>query len=218
VALDREEIVVLTPRDRILFADIRKIPLLFGGRAPFNLDAVLAAAAALFVQDIPLETIERGLLTFHPSPDMLPGRMNLIDVGGFQVLLDYAHNAVGFQALRDFLASDERTKLGVIDAAGDRSDEEIRMLGKLAAETYDELFLYEGFDRRGRKSGEVLNLLAEGALEAGFPEGRLSRFDDPQAAWQAALGKGRPDLLVVLLSPRSRRTLEIIETSCLPSS
>jgi cyanophycin synthetase len=136
--------------------------------------------------------------------------MNLLKVKDFEVLLDYAHNAASFASLQAFLRQVPGEKLGVLDAAGDRSDEEIRALGALAGRTYDEIYLFEGYDLRGRSEGEVLRLLREGVLSSGLPEGRLREFRDPEEAWRRALLKGKPGRLVVILSPRAEATLQVI--------
>lgn len=210
VVLDGERVVVLDGKRRIVLLPLAGIPLAFGGRASVNIDALLAATAALYAHGLSQETIGEGLRTFLPDPEHLPGRMNLLTVKDFEVLLDYAHNAASFGSLQAFLQQMPGEKLGVLDAAGDRSDEEIRALGALAGRTYDEIYLYEGYDQRGRPDGEILRLLREGVLSAGFPEPRLKTFHDPGEAWRKALMKGRPGRLIVILSPRAEATLEVI--------
>ena len=212
VVLEGERMVILDGPRRIVLAPLSDIPLAFAGRASINIDALLAATAALHAHGLPQETLLEGLRTFLPDPEHLPGRMNLLKVKDFEVLLDYAHNAASFGSLRAFLGQIPGEKLGVLDAAGDRSDEEIRALGLLAGQTYDEIYLYEGYDLRGRPEGEVLRLLREGVLSAGFSEARLKTFTDPEEAWRKALMKGRPGKLIVILSPRAEETLRVIRS------
>jgi cyanophycin synthetase len=210
VVLDGDRVVVLDGPRRMVLMPLAEIPLAFAGRASINIDALLAATAALHAHGLAPEAIREGLRSFLPDPEHLPGRMNLLKVKDFEVLLDYAHNAASFASLQAFLRQVSGEKLGVLDAAGDRSDEEIRALGAMAGRTYDEIYLFEGYDLRGRAEGEVLRLLREGVLSSGFPEGRLREFRDPEAAWRMALVKGRPGRLVVILSPRAEATLQVI--------
>jgi len=205
--LDRGRLVLLDHRDRVEVADLADLPLSLGGRARANLDNLLAATLALHAHGVPLEAIRRGLLSFCPDPERLPGRMNLLPRGDGEVLVDYAHNRRSFELLRDFLAQLPGRKVAALDAAGDRSDEEIVALGRLAATTYDELYLYEDLDRRGREPGEILDLLARGAAAAGFDAGKTHRFAGPAEAWAAALERGGRHTLVVLLTERSHDAL-----------
>jgi cyanophycin synthetase len=56
----------------------------------------------------------------------------------FQVMVDYAHNTAGFQALGKFLEKIEaQPKIGIIAGVGDRRDEDIFNLGKQAAHMFD---------------------------------------------------------------------------------
>ncbi len=210
VVLEGERVVILDGPRRVVLAALADIPLAFAGRASINIDALLAATAALYAHGLGQETLLEGLRTFLPDPEHLPGRMNLLKVKDFEVLLDYAHNAASFGSLQAFLRQVPGEKLGVLDAAGDRSDEEIRALGTLAGATYDEIYLYEGYDLRGRPEGEVLRLLREGVLASGFAAARLKTFTDPGEAWRKALMKGKPGRLIVILSPRAEATLQVI--------
>lgn len=205
--LDRGRLTLLDHHDRVEVANLADLPLSLGGLARANLDNLLAATLALHAHGIPLDAIRRGLLSFRPDPEGLPGRMNLLRRGDGEVLVDYAHNRRSFELLRDFLAQLPGRKVGALDAAGDRTDAEIIALGHLAATTYDELFLYEDPDRRGREAGEIVDLLARGAVAAGFDAGRIHRCAGPAEAWAAALERGDRDTLVVLLTERSRDAL-----------
>ncbi|MCP4216397.1 MAG: cyanophycin synthetase [bacterium] len=190
---------------------INDIPLTFQGNATFNYDNILAAAAALITFGIDIEIIREGLKTFVPSPSTLVGRMNLIQFDDFNVLLDYAHNHAGFKGIREYLASSDLYKIGVIDAPGDRSDENIRELGKIAGNTYDEIYVYEGYDQRGRRENEIVNLLRDGILAAGFAADKIQTFNVPLEAWEKALKQGEKGKIIVILSGRSEKTLHIIE-------
>ena len=211
VAIDRDSIFILDGSDKIRFLDLKEIPLTFDGKAKVNFDNILATIAALYAFGIDVDIIRKGLSEYYPNTKELPGRMNLIRVKNFDVLIDYAHSKVAFDYLKDFLGNFDEEKIGVLDAAGDRSDEEIKTLGRLAGETYNRIIFYEGIDCRGRKQGEIVNLLKQGALSAGFDESKISLFSKPKEAWEFALSLGGQGKIIVILTPTAEKTLEVID-------
>ncbi len=196
---------------RIRLFDIRELPLCYGGRAELNYDAILASAAALMAYGLEPENIRYGFKSFYPDPQMLPGRLNLLSLGEFQVLVDYAHNQQSFLGLQNFLRTFPQRKIGVLDAAGDRRDAEIFNLGRLAAGMFDRLILYEGHDLRGRAPGYIVELLRQGALAQGKREQEIDIRPEPEAAWEAGLSLGQSGTLVVILSGRSQEVLAAVE-------
>ncbi len=205
--VDGASVILLEGRKRLEVAKLEEIPLTLGGRARLNLDSILAATLALHSQGVDLDVIRRGLESFRPQPSVLPGRLNLIRVRDFEVLVDYAHNRVAFAGLKELLGQFRERKVAAVDAAGDRSDEEILELGRLAGQTYNEVVLYEDRDRRGREPGEIVALLRRGVLEAGLAPDLVSAYPTAEAAWAAALARGSLGTLVVILTERSEAAI-----------
>ena len=83
------------------------IPATFGGRARMNVANALAAAAAAWASGAHLHDIRQGLRTFSTSFFQAPGRLNLLDVGGVRVVIDYCHNVDGMRQLADFVDADD---------------------------------------------------------------------------------------------------------------
>ena len=79
------------------------IPATFGGRARMNVANALAAAAAAWAAGAHLHDIRQGLRTFTTSFFQAPGRLNLVEVGGVRVVIDYCHNVDGMRQLADFV-------------------------------------------------------------------------------------------------------------------
>jgi cyanophycin synthetase len=78
-------------------------------------------------------------------------------------MLDYAHNEGGYGELKKYAAQvTASVKTGVIAAAGDRRDQDIRNLGALAAEIFDEIIIRHDKDGRGRTNEQITGLLTEG--------------------------------------------------------
>ena len=79
------------------------IPATFGGRARMNVANALAAAAAAWAAGAHLHDIRQGLRTFTTSFFQAPGRLNVVDVDGFRVVIDYCHNVDGMRRLAEFV-------------------------------------------------------------------------------------------------------------------
>ena len=91
------------------------IPATFGGRARMNVANALAAAAAAWAAGAHLHDIRQGLRTFTTSFFQAPGRLNLLEVGGIRVVIDYCHNVDGMRQLADFverMMSEPQSKAG----------------------------------------------------------------------------------------------------------
>ncbi|MGD0711567.1 MAG: cyanophycin synthetase [Bacteroidales bacterium] len=191
--------------------DLVNVPLTFCNKAKFMYDEILAATAAMAAYGIASENITKYLSEFSPSLDYLPGRMNMIAVKDFKVLLDNAHNSINFEGLKEFLTNFPEEKIGVMDAAGDRSDEEIMNLGALAAETYSRVIFYEGIDDRGREKGKITELLKQGAIAKGFKEENIKVIIDHSEAIKTALSLGIKGKLIVILSAKPEEIIAQIK-------
>ena len=139
------------------------IPLTFGGRAVFMIQNILPAILSGFIRNFKIEDIRLALETFIPSPVTTPGRMNMFQFRKFNVLVDYAHNPAGFQAIAKFLEKvDAKPKVGVIAGVGDRRDEDIIGLGQMAANMFDEIIIRQDRNLRGRTEQEIIDFMLEG--------------------------------------------------------
>jgi hypothetical protein len=169
----------------------------------------LAATLATFLHGVSIDDIRVALGTFTSSVAQTPGRLNLFEVGSFQVLVDYAHNAAGYEAILTTLERwDCRQKIGVIGGPGDRRDQDLRELGILAARMFDRGIVKEDDDRRGREPGEVAQIITGGwESENG---GELQTLLDEATAIETALTGAQAGDLVVIFPAEVRRTIDII--------
>ncbi len=151
---------------RIRVDKVVNIPLTFSGKAIFMIQNVLPAILAGFIRNFKTEDIRLALGTFIPSPTQTPGRMNLFHFKNFQVMVDYAHNTAGFQAIGKFLEKIEaKPKIGIIAGVGDRRDEDIYNLGKQAAQMFDKIIIRQDKNLRGRTEQEIIDLMKKGINE-----------------------------------------------------
>jgi cyanophycin synthetase len=142
---------------------IDEVPLSFNGNAECMIKNILPAIIAAYCYKVPVQHIRQALLSFKPSPENTPGRMNSFEFTNFCLMLDYAHNEGGYQELKKYAARvTASVKTGVIAATGDRRDQDIRNLGSLAAEIFDEIIIRHDKDGRGRTNEELTGLLMAG--------------------------------------------------------
>jgi cyanophycin synthetase len=142
------------------------IPLTFSGKAVFNIQNILPAVLAGFIQGFKIEDMRLALETFIPSPTQTPGRMNLFRFKDYQVMVDYAHNTAGFQAISKFLEKiDASPKIGIIAGVGDRRDEDIISLGRIAGGMFDEVIIRQDKNLRGRSEKDIIDLMLSGIYE-----------------------------------------------------
>ncbi|MEO7295922.1 MAG: cyanophycin synthetase [Candidatus Limnocylindria bacterium] len=179
-----EMIVLRQGRKSMSLVWTHLIPATFEGRARMNVQNALAATAAAWAGGAHLHDIRQGLRTFTTSYFMAPGRLNMFELDGYRVVVDYAHNPPAVRALGDFVdrltqpsAGGARPpvtgrRIGVIATAGDRRDEDIVELGQVAAAYFDEIIVREDANNRGRPRGQTAELIVKGI---GMAEADASR-------------------------------------------
>ena len=142
----------------------KDIPVTFEGKAIHNISNVLPAVLATYLfRDITIEDIRQALQTFTPSSSQTPGRLNFFHFKRFTFLADFAHNPHGLKLLCDFVSKlDYRNKIGIISGTGDRRDEDIRALGEISANYFDQIIIRCDRNLRGRTAEEIIKLLQEG--------------------------------------------------------
>jgi cyanophycin synthetase len=148
---------------------VGEIPATMGGFAEFNMANALACLAALRAYGLSVEQAMQGLMTFYPE-EQNAGRMNLYRVGEGYVLLDYGHNPAALSSVCRLAKQWYGYRVtGVIGAPGDRSDELIEEVGRIAAHGFNRVVIKEDDDKRGRAPGEVAQILLR-AIKGEAPE------------------------------------------------
>lgn len=186
-------------REVIAIADV---PLTFGGRAAYNVDNALAAAALATALGLPDAAVIAGLREFTSSPVDNPGRGNRLDVGGVTVLVDFGHNPAAVQGVLGLAASLGTGRLFVsLGMPGDRPDDELVAVARaVAAARPHQVRLYELEDYlRGRAPQVVPALLAEAMRAAGLDAEAVLATTGEVAAVTEALAVARPGDLVLVL-------------------
>jgi cyanophycin synthetase len=149
---------------KIRVMPVKDIPLTYEGKAVHNIANCLPAVLATYLyRDISIEDIRQGLQTFMPGESLTPGRLNFFHFKNYSFLADFAHNPHGLKLLCDFVSKlDYKHKVGVISGTGDRRDEDIRELGVISAQYFDEIIIRCDKNLRGRTAEEIIALLQDG--------------------------------------------------------
>lgn len=191
-------------------AALRDIPIAFGGVARHNVGNALAAAAGARAMGASVEEVRRGVMEFDSSAGSSPGRLNVFRRDERAVIVDFAHNEAGLIAVLDVAdaialglrgAGQRRGQVAaVIGTAGDRPDDTLRGIGRIAAQRADRLAFKETIKYlRGRSRESVLAELRVGALEGGW-RAPMPVYATEAAALAAELDRepAGPEVLVLL--------------------
>jgi cyanophycin synthetase len=148
---------------------VKQIPVTWEGRAKHNLYNALAAVAAGWALGLSAAAIRNSLQGFSSDAEHNRGRLNLYELDGVRVVIDYGHNAAGIQEVVKTLKQLKGDSLvGCITVPGDRLDESVCEVGQIAAQGFKRLIIREDADLRGRKPGEIAQLLYDEAVRSGM--------------------------------------------------
>src|SRR5262249_43461508 len=132
-------------------------------------------------------------------------------VGAGHVLVDYGHNPGAFHAVGTLVSSCPPSRVtAVIGVPGDRADCLIEQAGQTAARLFDRLIIREDVDLRGRKPGEVAEILYRSA-RAERPSIECTVVFDERAALEPALGQMIPGELAVVFYEHRGAVVSLLE-------
>jgi cyanophycin synthetase len=184
------------------------IPATIEGRALYNVQNAMFAAALAYNMKIGLEDIRHGLRTFDSSYFQAPGRTNIYDEHPFRVILDYAHNPAAVRAMCGLVDrfDVEGKRIIVLSAPGDRRDEDIREIAKISAGHFDHFICRCDDGRRGRGEDEVAVMLKNKLLEEGISADQIEVIPNEQEAVARALEMAAFGDLILILGDNIKRT------------
>ena len=211
VVLDGDFLCMMKGQWKYPIADVKEVPLTFDGKAKFNVSNALAAAGAAIGMGLKLENIKAGLTTFFPSHAQTPGRLTMTDMGDFNVLIDYAHNKAGYQALIDFVSSyNANKKIMTLCVPGDRRDEDFEGIAKICAKSVDKVVLFESY-LRGLEEGDLAKKVKKYLLKHGMLENQIVMNYDEKDAVRYCLGVGGEYDFVILSNYNVDDTHQIVQ-------
>ena len=200
---------------RVLLA-VRDVPATFGGLARHNVANALAAALLASALRLDDAAIASGLASFASGPEENPGRANLLTIGGIRVLVDFAHNPHGMEALVAFArALPASRRLVVIGQAGDRDDGALRAMAKAAWGLAPDLVVVKEMTSflRGRAPGEIPRILEDELRRQGAsPEQIVHAPSEVEAVTRALAWARDGDLLVLPTHSNRKEVTELIRS------
>ena len=207
VLYDGDRLELADGATRTLLARVDEVPMAVGGAARHNVANALAAAAAAWVLGIPPDVIGRELRRFGRVASDNEGRANMVELGGVQLIIDYAHNPHGLAALGELMAAlPAQRRLVLIGQAGDRPDGAIRALARAALGLRPDRVVLKEMERylRGRRPGEIPDLMADELIGLGMAPETVSRPGGEVAAVRDALAWARPGDVLLLTVHQDR--------------
>lgn len=157
---------------------IADMPLSMNGSAQYNIANLAAAACIAHGLGVGLAAIRSTVNRFGSQNSDNPGRLQRWKVGDVSVLIDYAHNPEGLHGFLSIVQSQQATgRLALLlGQAGNREDDDIRELAKVAASFNPDFIVLKDIDGfiRGREPGEVAAILQAALIENGVLENRIT--------------------------------------------
>ena len=208
------EIVLYDRQGRNVVCSLSDAPMTLDGAARHNVQNALGAVLVARRLGLQVDAIRQGLVRFDSSADENPGRLNRFDLGGAQIIVDFAHNPHGLEALLHMSqALPAERRLVLVGQAGDRDDDSIRELPRMVWKAKpDRVILKELVKNlRGREPGEVPALMADEFRKLGAPAEALDRAESElEAVVQALRWARRGDLLLLIAHEERVAILEYV--------
>jgi cyanophycin synthetase len=197
VLLQNDKVVLAEGERRIELVSLQRVSFTAGGSIAFQVENALAATAAAWAAGLNPAIIARALTTFRSDPASTPGRFNVSESDGIQVIVDYGHNSAALRALLEGAgALGQRRTILVIALPGDRRDQDLCDAIHVTLPYVDEYVFYEARNLRGRPSGEI-SRLSQGCLTPGHPSVLASSQVD---GIRKGMERARPgDRLIVIV-------------------
>ena len=171
------------------------VPATLFGLATHNVANALAAAAGAMALGATADQVADGLRAFRPGAEQTPGRLNLYRIGNRVVIVDFAHNEAGVSVLLDVAhgiaagaAGRTRPVTIIIGTAGDRPDDTLRGIARIAGQRADHVVIKETLQYlRGRTAASAVGEFRAGLREAAVDPRTVPVYESETAALGAVL-------------------------------
>jgi cyanophycin synthetase len=192
--------------------EVDRVPITLGGLARHNVANALAAAGAARGLGLTLAQLRDGLADFQPSSERSPGRLNLFRLGSRIIIIDFAHNEAGVSAVLDVAegiaggaAGRAAPVTAIIGTAGDRPDDTLRGIGRIAGKRAQRIAIKETLKYlRGRSRESIVGEILAGVAAAGRVTSDVPVYESETVALRTELarngeGAARPDAARVIV-------------------
>lgn len=185
------------------------ISLTLNGRARFQIENILASMAVAKSLGIPKYQMIESLKSFESTQENL-GRLNIYQIRNNYVILDYGHNENALSSMGQILSHfDGYKKTVVLGLPGDRDDRLLEKSALQATDICDVLVLKEDQDLRGRKSGEISDLMIR-TIQKNNKSIQIDKILDEQQAVQTVLNRMDENEIIIIFYEKLKTILPIL--------
>ncbi|WP_420935638.1 Mur ligase family protein [Alteromonas sp. A081] len=175
-------------------AQIDVIPMTVKGTALHNIENALGVVGLCKSMGIKSEAISQGLVDFESNASDNPGRTNIHRRGDTTVIVDFAHNPHGMQAVinmaRGLKQKNDYNKVTVMFGhAGDRSNLDITSVTDAVIAIQPDTYILTELEKylRGREFGEISDVVEQHLLANGVNKTHIKRANSPLEGTKIAL-------------------------------
>lgn len=171
-----------------------ELDLSVGLPGKFNVYNAAAAVAACYLLHVPLKAITDGVAGLAG----VPGRLERVDIDKpYDVIVDYAHTPDALKQLLETLKHTTKGRLMLVfGACGDRDKGKRPLMGEIAAELADRIFLTDE-ESYNEDPQAIRDMIRQGIRQA-KGEGKTDEIPDRREAIAKAMGVARAGDTVVL--------------------
>jgi len=193
------------------YGQTKRMPLSLANSAVHNIQNALGVVGLCKALALPDKAIRQGLLEFGRDPQDNPGRCNIYHVADCQVIVDFAHNQHGVQAVVNMVKQlPARQIIVMFSHGGDRSNQDIQALTETLTQLNADLYIAAEIEKylRGREPGEVPALSKHYLLQRGINAEHIMICNTPLAGTQLAISKAQHGAMVVLFVLEQREEVQ----------
>ena len=196
--VEDENIIFFDGKDKNIIANIKDFKFTHNGNSKTNINNILVSIAAIYEVHKNLKEVVESLKNIECDVYNNIGRQNIIELENFKIILDYGHNPEAFEELFYLANNIKRNKIiSIVSSPGDRLDEYIKELGKIAGKNSDTIIIKETFDRRGREELEITNLIKSGIKEVENKSVEVLSIIDEEEAIKKAISMAEEGDIIV---------------------
>jgi folylpolyglutamate synthase/dihydropteroate synthase len=214
---DHDCLVYFDGRQFAEVCTIEEVPMTLNGAALHNVSNALGAIGVAAAMGYTLAQIATGLKKFNSDASDNPGRMNHFTLATqARVIVDFAHNEHGVNAIVDTVRRmPARRKWALLGSAGDRSDEHIAAIARGVCSIGPDRVVITELENylRGRKPGEVSQILKQACLRSGLVEEDIHLVASPLAGVELAVTRmDAQDLGLFLVHSQRNQVIEYLKS------
>ena len=199
IFIEDNKICVINNNKKYEIVSTKELPISYDGKLEYNIENAMAACGALVGLRVDYCMISKGFMDFKLNEEHNSGRFNIYNYCDRKIILDYAHNIEGYKAVISSLKKikGKNNLIGVIGIPGDRKNDIGQAIGEVCANNLDKIVIKEDKDTRGRKVGEIAEILEKAILETNKNANLTVCLDEVEALKYAIEISNKEDIIVV---------------------